>query len=142
MLKAIVTSALTIACANFFVINPVVAKTVTGCQPKTDPLGCSGKGAPLTLALEGVPDIPWCKIGQTPKKDKCRNGSESGGLYLADKSSESEKNSRGDSRGEKRPPSKSKSNKKDEPICYYDDGKEAPCFGEPSGTKSGSTRFV
>ncbi|BDA76085.1 hypothetical protein CAL7716_102510 (plasmid) [Calothrix sp. PCC 7716] len=35
------------------------------------------------LALKGVPDIPWCKKGQDPKRgDKCRNGRESGGLYL------------------------------------------------------------
>jgi hypothetical protein len=100
MLKAIVTSALTIACANFFVINPVVAKTVTGCQPKTDPMGCSGKGAPLTLALEGVPDVPWCKVGQTPKTHKCRDGSNSGGLYLAENKpfTEKPKPFRGDGR--------------------------------------------
>lgn len=33
-------------------------------------------------SLEGVPDIPWCKRGQTPKTHRCRNGSDSGGLYL------------------------------------------------------------
>jgi hypothetical protein len=37
---------------------------------------------PALLSPEGVPDIPWCKVGQTPKKDKCRNGSKSGGLYI------------------------------------------------------------
>ena len=30
------------------------------------------------VALEGVPDIPWCKRGQEPKRDKCRNGSDVG----------------------------------------------------------------
>lgn len=36
------------------------------------------------FTLKGVSDTPWCKKGQSPKKgDKCRNGSESGGLYLA-----------------------------------------------------------
>jgi hypothetical protein len=118
MLKAIVSTALSLACGI----------TVM-----------SAKNLPL-LALEGVPNIPWCRVGETPRTHKCRNGSESGGLYLADKASESEKDSRGDSRGEKRPPSNSKSNKKDEPKCYYDDGREAPCFDAPDDTKGGSTR--
>lgn len=33
-------------------------------------------------ALKGVPNVPWCKRRQTPKTHGCRNGSNSGGLYL------------------------------------------------------------
>lgn len=41
---------------------------------------CRGGGS--KLALPGVPDIPVCKTGQTPKRHRCRNGSDTGGLYL------------------------------------------------------------
>lgn len=136
MLKAIVTSALTIACANFFVINPVIASPVIGCQPKTDPMGCSGKGAPLTLSLEGVPDIPWCRIGQTPKTHNCRNGSKSGGLYLVVKNkptTDKSKPFRSDGRRF--------ASKEDKKTCRNEDGTEVECFGAPD-SKGGSTRFV
>lgn len=29
--------------------------------------------------IPGVPCIPWCRVGQDPKEDGCRNGSGSGG---------------------------------------------------------------
>lgn len=113
-----------------------------GCQPKIDPDGCAGKGAPVVqLHLEGVPDIPWCRVGQNPKKDKCRNGSESGGVKAAKKEETAEPESRGSNRGnDKRPQVLSK--KDEEPKCKYDDGTPAPCFGKPGDSKGGSTRLV
>jgi hypothetical protein len=112
-----------------------------GCQPKIDLDGCAVKGAPVVrLSLEGVNPVPWCKKGQ-PKTDKCRNGSESGGVKAAKKEDAAEPESRGSNRGnDKRPQVLSK--KDEEPKCKYDDGSEAPCFGKPGDSKGGSTRLV
>jgi hypothetical protein len=115
----------------------ILLNTSHGCQPKNDPLGCSGRGAPVVqLHLEGVPDIPWCKVGQTPKKDKCRNGSESGGLKVAKAGSKGKKEPE-DFRGSSR-----RKAKKQEKECRNSNGEKAPCWGAPSDSKGGSTRLV
>jgi hypothetical protein len=85
---------------------------------------------------------PWCKEGQDPKKDNCRNGSDSGALHLTLDECK-EKESRGCSRRElmARTPKKSpKPQPKPQPTTNPDD--EIPDQGAPKDTFGGSTRLV
>jgi hypothetical protein len=87
-----------------------------------------GGSVDVATGLEGVPNIPWCRVGESPKTHNCRDGSNSGGFRVEVELSKAAK-----------PKPAPKPTTSPKPTTNPDD--EIPDFGAPETNRGGGTRL-